>query len=146
MIDTDPVTEEPGMRIFDREPTLWIAGLNAGIMIIGTVGLKVINQEQAGLFVVVVNAIFAAVNAFAVRPISPVTFTYAIGAIVALMGSYGLNLPTETVAAINMGVVPVLALLSRGQVTPANTAISRESTSEEVAREVGAPGPTAPVA
>jgi uncharacterized membrane protein len=134
------------MRIFDREPTLWIAGLNAAIMILGTVGLNLINQEQAGLFVVVVNAIFAAVNAFAVRPISPVTFTYAIGAIVALMGSYGLNLPTETVAAINMGVVPVLALLSRGQVTPANTAISRESTSAEVAREVGAAGTSEDVA
>jgi hypothetical protein len=132
-------------KLFDREPTLWIAGLNAAIMIIGTVGLKAINQEQAGLFVVVVNAIFAAINAFAVRPISPVTFTYAIGAIVALMSSYGLNLPTETVAAINMAVVPVLALLARGQVTPAETPISRESTGTEVAREVGAPGPTGPV-
>jgi hypothetical protein len=134
------------MKIFDREPTLWIAALNAVIMIVGTVGLKVINQEQAGLFVVVVNAIFAAVNAFAVRPISPVTFTYAVGAIVALFGSYGLTLPADTVAMINAAVIPALALLSRGQVTPADTAISRESTSLEVAREVGAPGPTAPVA
>lgn len=125
------------MKLLGREPTLWIAALNAAIMIIGTVGLKAISIEQAGLFVVVVNAIFAVINAFAVRPISPVTFTYAIGAIVALMASYGLNLPTETVAGINMAVVPILALLARGQVTPAETPISRESTGTEVAREVG---------
>ena len=133
------------MKLFDREPTLWIAFINSVIVILGTVGLKAINQEQAGAFVVVVNAIFAAVNAFAVRPISPVTFTYAIGSLVALAGSYGLQFPPETIAAINTAVVPILALLSRGQVTPANTAISRESTGEEVAREVGAPGPAAPV-
>lgn len=134
------------MKIFGREPTLWLAFINAGIVILGTIGLKAINQEQAGLFVVVLNAVFAAVNAFAVRPISPVTFTYAIGSIVALAGSYGLQLPAETVAAINTAVIPVLALLSRGQVTPADTAISRESTGTEVAREVGAPGPSGPVA
>lgn len=112
------------MKLFGREPTLWIAALNAAIMIVGTVGLHAISSEQAGLFVVVVNAIFAAVNAWAVRPISPVTFTYAIGAIVALMASYGLNLPTETVAAINMAVIPALALLSRGQVSPQDTPVS----------------------
>lgn len=132
-------------KIFGREPTLWVAGLNAVIMIVGTIGLKLINADQAGLFVVVVNALFACVNAFAVRPISPVTFTYAIGSIVALFGSYGAHLPAETVAQINAAVIPALALLTRGQVTPANTAISRESTGTEVAREVGAPGPAGPV-
>jgi hypothetical protein len=87
-----------------------------------------------------------AINAYAVRPISPVAFTYAIGAIVALVGSYGLTLTNEQVAGINAVVVPVLALLTRGQVTPAETAITRESTPVEVSREVGAPGPAGPVA
>lgn len=131
------------MKIFGREPTLWIAFINAVIMIIGTVGLQAISIEQAGLFVVVVNTVFAAVNALAVRPISPVTFTYAIGAVVALLGSYGLHLPTETVAGINMAVVPILALLARGQVTPTDTAISRESTKVETARESGSGGTVA---
>lgn len=145
MIDTDPVTEEP-MKIFQREPTLYLAFINAVIVVLGTVGLKAINQEQAGAFVVVVNAVFAAINAFAVRPISPTTFTYAIGSIVALAGSYGLQFNPETIAAINTAVIPALALLSRGQVTPAETFISRESTSQEVAREVGASGTTEDVA
>jgi uncharacterized membrane protein len=132
------------VKLFQREPTLWLAFINAVIVVIGTVGLKAIDQEQAGLFVVVTNAIFAAVNAFAVRPVSPVTFTYAIGAVVALVGSYGFTLPPETVGAVNLAVIPVLALLTRGQVTPAETAISRESTALEVGRETGGtdtPGP-----
>lgn len=133
------------MKIFQREPTLYLAFINSVIVILGTVGLRVINADQAAAFVVVVNAVFAALNAFAVRPMSPTTFTYAIGSIVALAGSYGLSFPPETIAAINTAVVPALALLSRGQVTPAETFISRESTGEEVAREVGAPGPSAPV-
>lgn len=114
-------------RLLGREPTLWVAALNALIMIVGTVGLHAVSIEQAGLFVVVVNALFAVVNAFAVRPISPVTFTYAVGSLVALMASYGLSLPTETVAMINMAVVPALALLTRGQVSPISTPITLPS-------------------
>jgi uncharacterized membrane protein len=125
------------VKIFDREPTLYLAALNAIVIIVGTFGLKFISGEQAALIVVVINAIFAAINAWTVRPISPVAFTYAIGSILALAASYGLNLPTETIAAINAAVIPVLALLSRGQVSPAETPVTRQSTPTEVARETG---------
>jgi hypothetical protein len=112
------------MKIFGREPTLWIAVISSLVILIGTFGLRFINGDQAALMVVVINAAFGALNAYTVRPISPVAFTYFIGAVVALFGSYGLNLPAETVAAINAAVIPILALLSRGQVTPENTAVS----------------------
>lgn len=117
------------MKIFGREPTLWIAVLNALVILIGTFGLKYISGDQAALMVVVVNALFGALNAWTVRPISPVAFTYAIGALVALGAAYGLNLPTETVAALNVAVIPILALLSRGQVTPETTAVSTSTVS-----------------
>lgn len=112
------------MKIFQREPTLYLAVINAIVIIVGTLGLKVISGEQAALIVTVINAIFAAVNAWAVRPISPAVFTYAIASILALLGSYGLQLPVETVAAINATIVPVLALLTRGQVSPEETSVS----------------------
>ncbi len=113
------------MKILGREPTLWLATISSLIIIVGTFGLKFISGEQAALLVVVINAIFAAINAYAVRPISPVAFTYAVGSIVALVGSYGVNLPIETVASINAAVIPILALLSRGQVSPTESAISK---------------------
>jgi len=112
------------MKIFGREPTLWLAVISNAILLAGTFGLHLLTGQQAALVVVAVNAIFGAINAYTVRPISPVAFTYAVGSLVALAGAYGLNLPTETVAAINALVVPVLALLSRGQVSPEETPVS----------------------
>lgn len=122
--------------IFGREPTLWLATISSLTILVGTFGLKFINGEQAALLVVAVNAVFAAVNAYAVRPISPVAFTYAIGSIIALVGAYGVNLPIETVAAINAAVIPVLALLSRGQVSPVDTAVS-ETTADPLPEAAG---------
>lgn len=112
------------MKLFQREPTLWLAVINAIVIVVGTFGLKFISGEQAALIVAVINALFAAVNAFAVRPISPAVFTYAVASILALAASYGLNVPPETVAAINATIVPILALLTRGQVSPEETAVS----------------------
>lgn len=129
------------MKLFQREPTLWIAAINAVVMIVGTFGTKWISGDQAALMVVVINAIFGAVNAWTVRPISPVAFTYAIGSIVALGASYGLNLPAETVAALNAAVIPFLALLSRGQVTPEDTAISTTTRSSGGTVTAGDGGP-----
>lgn len=113
------------MKILGREPTLWLAVFSSVVMIVGTFGLGFISGDQAALIVVVLNAIFGAINAYTVRPISPVAFTYLVSSVVALLGSYGLALPAETVAAINAAIVPLLALLSRGQVSPQETAVSR---------------------
>lgn len=112
------------MKLFQREPTLYIALLNAAVVLIGTFGLRFISGEQAALIVVVINALFAAFNAWSVRPISPAVFTYAVGAIVALVAAYGLVIPVETVSALNALVITTLALLTRGQVSPEETAVS----------------------
>jgi hypothetical protein len=111
-------------KILGREPTLWIAVISSLVILLGTFGFHYLNGQQAALIVVAINAIAAAANAFLVRPISPVAFTYAIGSIVAVAGAYGLNLSLETVAAINAAVIPMLALLSRGQVAPQESRVT----------------------
>lgn len=110
--------------IFGREPTLWLAAASSLIIVVGTFGLKFISGDQAALLVVAINAIFGAINAYTVRPISPVAFTYALGSIIALVAAYGVNLPDTTVASLNAAVIPILALLSRGQVSPVETPVS----------------------
>lgn len=115
------------MKLLGREPTLYIAVISQVVILIGTFGFKLLTGEQAALIVVAINAVFAAINALAVRPISPIAFTYAVGSIVAVAGSYGLNLPIETVAAINALTIGVLALLSRGQVSPVETPVTNAS-------------------
>lgn len=113
------------MKLFQREPTLWIAVVNAAVILIGTFGLHFVSGGQAAAIVVVINAIFLAINAYAVRPISPAVFTYAVGAVVALLAAYGYNVPVETVASLNVLVIAILALLTRGQVSPQETAVSK---------------------
>jgi hypothetical protein len=127
------------MKILGREPTLWIALASQAVVLIGTFGLDIINGEQAALIVVAINAVFAAINAFAVRPVSPVAFTYAVGAIVAVAASYGLELTIEQTAAISALTVGTLALLTRGQVSPVETSVTNASlrpTAEAQEREV----------
>lgn len=115
------------MKLLGREPTLYIAVISQVVILLGTFGFHLLTGQQAALIVVAINAVFAAINALAVRPISPIAFTYAVGSIVAVAGSYGLNLPIETVAAINALTIGVLALLSRGQVSPVETAVTNAS-------------------
>lgn len=115
------------MKIFGREPTLWISVLTSLILVAGTIGLHWLSGPQAALMVAAINAVAAAINAYAVRPISPAIFTYAVGAIVALTASYGYDLSIETVAGLNVAVISILGLLTRGQVSAQDTKIS-EST------------------
>lgn len=112
------------MKLFQREPTLWIAFASSVVVLLGTFGFRLLTPDNAAAVVVVINAIAAAINAYAVRPISPIAFTYAVASVVALAATYGFNVPPETIAAINALVVPALALLSRGQVSPEETAVS----------------------
>ena len=112
------------MKIFGREPTLYIAVISSLIVVIGTLGFHWLTGQQAGLIVAAINAVAGAINAYLVRPVSPAAFTYAIAAIVAVTATYGYNVSAETLAAINLGVVPLLALLTRGQVSPEETPVT----------------------
>lgn len=130
------------MKIFGREPTLWLAVIYAVLTVLGTGGLAHFSGQQAQLTNAAIAAVVGAVNAYAVRPISPVSFTYAIAALAQLAAAYGIAIPDMTLTAINGLVVPALALLSRGQVSPADTAITRSTTPDEKA--VAEPGTGAP--
>lgn len=115
-------------KLFGREPTLWIAVISSTIMLLATFGFGWLDNDQAGLIVVAINAVAAAVNAWTVRPISPAVFTYASSSIIAAVAAYGLEVTPEQLAGINSLLVVVLALLTRGQVEPQETSVSRGST------------------
>jgi hypothetical protein len=112
------------MKIFGHEPTLVIAVLNAIVLGIATLGFRFLDNEQAGLIVAAINALFAAVNAYSVRPISPAVFTYAASAIVSVIVSYGFTITPEQLISINAIMVATLGLITRGQVSPQETAVS----------------------
>jgi hypothetical protein len=113
------------MKIFGREPTLVIAVLNAVVLGVATLGFRFLDNDQAGLIVAAINALFAAVNAYAVRPMSPAVFTYAASAVVSVFVSYGFTITPEQLVSINAIMVATLGLITRGQVSPQETAISK---------------------
>ena len=115
------------MKILGREPTLWIAFIASLILLLGTLGFRWLDGDQAALVVVALNAVAAAVNAYTVRPISPSVFTYAAASLLAVGAAYGLHVSPETQAMLNGLVVMGLGLLTRGQVAPQDTAVTHPS-------------------
>lgn len=128
------------MKLFGREPALVIGVIVAIISLGGTLGFHFLSVDQAGLWIGVVDAVAAIGMVITVRPVQPGIYTYAIGAIVALAAGYGLSFGAEQVNAINALVVPILALLTRGQVSPIESAItklSKDPTPEAEAHAAG---------
>ena len=115
------------MKLFGREPTLWIAFIASIVLLFGTLGFRWLDGEQATIIVVAINAVAAAVNAYTVRPISPAVFTYAAASIASVFAAYGLEVSPDTLAMLNGVVIMGLGLLTRGQVAPQETAVSRRS-------------------
>jgi hypothetical protein len=113
-----------------RHPTLWIALINTVVMGVATLGFRWLDGDQAVLVVGAVNGIAAAANAWAVRPIQPALFTYAVGTIIAVFAAYGLNVTPEQLAALNSLTVAVLGFLTYGNVSPVDTAISQSTTAQ----------------
>lgn len=104
--------------IFGREPALWLALMAAALNLIVAFGVVGLTSVQAGLIVAAVNAVGMAVAALLVRPIAPAAVTGAVTAIGALVAGFGFEVPPEQLAAVSALVLPLLALVARGQVTP----------------------------
>jgi uncharacterized protein (DUF697 family) len=108
------------MKIFGREPSLVIATVASLLSLVAGFGLDWLTPGQAAAVVVALNAVLGVVTALAVRPVSPAAFTYAIGAIAALVAAYGVHVSQSQVGLVNAAALAALALLLRGNVTPAN--------------------------
>lgn len=106
------------MKIFGREPTLILQSISALLAVFVAVGIPSLTAETAALIVALIAAGIGVVNAVMVRPLAPAAFTGFIAAGAALLAGYGLELSQEVVGSVSAAVVVLLALLTRGQVTP----------------------------
>lgn len=104
------------MKIFGREPALWIGVVGAFLTFLAGLNLPGLNAGQSAAITALVSGVIMAVTT---RPVAPGLFTGVVGALAALGAEYGLNVPDTTVAAASALVVAVFALLARGQVSPA---------------------------
>jgi len=106
------------MKVFGREPVVVLNALSAVLGLIVSLGVTSLSAETAGGIVAVVSAILGAIAAAMTRPIAPQAFTAVVATSAVLVGTFGYEVTQETVGAINLVVLSILTLLTRGQVTP----------------------------
>ncbi|GIJ51333.1 hypothetical protein Val02_82190 [Virgisporangium aliadipatigenens] len=106
------------MKLFGREPTLWLQLLSALLALSVTFGWDWLTDENAGAIVAASTALIGAVNAWAVRPIAPAAFTAVVTTVATLAATYGFELTAVQIGATQAIVTAALTLLTRGQVSP----------------------------
>jgi hypothetical protein len=105
--------------ILGREPALWIGFVAAVLGVLVTFNIDGLSPEQAALWVAVLHAAAGVVTAILTRPIAPGAFTAAVTALAALALGYGLQVTPELVGLLNGAMLALLALVTRGEVSPA---------------------------
>ena len=106
------------MKIFGREPALWIATIAALLSIAVTFNVPGLSLNQSAAIVGVLTAGAGVVTAIKTRPVAVPLFTGFVGAVVILAAAYGFHVSPESVGAIQAAVTAVLILIARGHITP----------------------------
>lgn len=105
------------IKIFGREPALWIAFLSAIVMWAVSLGLDWLNAGQATAAVALISAVLMAITT---RPIGPGVFVAALSALAALFAEYGLTWSDAAVTGLGAIIMAGFALMGiRPQATPA---------------------------
>jgi asparagine N-glycosylation enzyme membrane subunit Stt3 len=106
------------MKLFGREPALWIGAIAAILGFLVTLSLPGLTAGHAANILAVVTAVGGLMTAWQTRPWSLGLFGGLIGSLAVLGAGYGLDVSAETVAAVQMSASALLALLTRAQVSP----------------------------
>jgi ABC-type dipeptide/oligopeptide/nickel transport system permease subunit len=107
-------------KLFGTEPALIVGAISAALSLVVTLGVG-LSADQAGAWTAVISGVFAVVTAVLTRPIAPAAFTGLVAVVADLLAAYHFNVSAGTVAAVNTVVIAVLALVTRGQVSPTMT-------------------------
>jgi len=99
--------------------TLGLAALAGVLDWVAGFGWHSLTPAEAAWWVAAVNAVALVIASWKTRPIAPQVWTYAVSALAALAGAYGLHLSQGNVSAFSTALLAVLALFTHGQVSPA---------------------------
>jgi hypothetical protein len=110
------------VKLFGREPAAVIALFGSVLTVLAALNIPVLSAGQAAAITGVVSAI---ILAWTTRPIAPALVTGAWVALVALFTEYGLNLDDNLVAGISATALAVFAFITREQVSPQETLVTR---------------------
>lgn len=105
------------VKLFGTEPALIVGAVSAALSVVVTLGIG-LSTDQAGAWTAIISGVFAVVTAVTTRPVAPAAFTGLVTVAAALLGAYHFHVAPGTVVAINGLVIAVLAVVTRGQVSP----------------------------
>jgi hypothetical protein len=117
------------IRIFGREPALWLALI--GALLTWVAGFQV-DWLSTGQAVAITTALTGIVIALTTRPWAPGLFVAAVGALAGMFAEYGLHWSEAAVTGLGGIILAAFALFGiRPQVTPAGdpapTALARNA-------------------
>lgn len=115
-------TDTRSIKIFGREPAAWIATVGAVLVAVAALGVPFLSAGQAAAVTAVVAALILVATT---RPVAPGLVTGVVTAGAALLAEYGLQVDDATVAAISGATLAVFALITRQQVEPQQTPVTR---------------------
>lgn len=105
------------VKIFGREPALWLALV--GALLTWTAGFN-LDWLTAGQAVAITTALTGIVIALTTRPVAPGLFVAAVGALASMFAEYGLHWSEAAVTGLGGIILAAFALFGiRPQVTPA---------------------------
>lgn len=106
------------IKIFGRDPMLWVQALSALIGVLVTLNVKGLSIDQAAAIVVALTAGAGFLSALATKPFSLGAVHTLIASLAVVVAAYGFHVPPETLGAVQVAVGPILALLLRQAMTP----------------------------
>lgn len=111
------------MKIFGREPVVWVALIEAGIAL-AVATFWHLTGDQVSVVMAVVVAVFALVVAYATHETLLAVLVGLTKAVLALMIGFGLHISPDQIAAIIAFVSVAAGFFTRTQTAPADTAIT----------------------
>lgn len=107
------------MKIFGREPALWLEGLRA-VLVVAALLFTGLTTEVQTATMVIATAVFGLLQAVMTRPFQVAAIKTFIETIGVAIVAYGIDVTPTTLAAVVLLSGAITALISRAQISPAN--------------------------
>lgn len=113
------------MKIFGREPVVYVAVIEAVLAFLVTFGLDGLSTEQATVILAAVVAMGGVLTAWATKDTLLSALSGAGKALLVLVTSYGINLSQEQIGLAVVMISAVGGIWLRTQTTPIDTPVSK---------------------